>query len=77
MDNPFAVGDLVHIPKGVLLYESMDENHYPIPEKALEKPSVGLVIKKADRDFYKVSIGLNEYLIRKEEMFIVNSRGMR
>jgi hypothetical protein len=77
MDNPFAVGDLVHIPKGVLLYESFDQNHYAIPDKALERASVGLILQKSYNDFYIVSIGIREYLIRKEDMCIVTRKGIR
>lgn len=81
MDNPFSVGDLVHIPKGVLLYDdrggNQTQSYFPLPEKAIEKPSVGLILNKPFPEFYRVSIGPEEYLIRKEDMMLVTRKGMR
>jgi phage terminase large subunit-like protein len=75
MDNPFAIGDLVHIPKGVMLYEAAAD--YAIPEKAVSDVAVGLIMRKQLGDFYSVSIGQNEYLIKKEDMTLITTKGKR
>ena len=73
MDNPFAIGDLVHLPQGTILYRILDTNKkmlhdIPMPIKMTDKPTVGLIINKSIYDFYKVSVGNKEYLIKAEQM---------
>lgn len=77
MDNPFAVGDLVHIPSGVVLYTPINviKEKTARPVKALEKPSVGLILNRDFSEYYKVSIGLEEYLLRKEDMVLIRKGG--
>ena len=80
MDNPFSVGDLVHIPKGVILYDDNDGREtrtFPMPERAIDKPAVGLIINKPFPEWYRVSIGETEYLIRKEDMTLVSGKVIR
>lgn len=73
MNNPFAIGDLVHIPQGTTLYRTLDSNNrfaykVPLPIKIIDKPTVGLIINKSIYDFYTVSIGNIEYLIKSDEI---------
>ena len=73
MDNPFSVGDLVHLPQGTILYRLIDFNakkinDVPMPIKIIDRPTVGLIINKSIYDFYMVSIGNQEYLIKAEQM---------
>ena len=82
MDNPFAIGDLVHIPSGVVLYSpiSLDvikehKKYAAKAVKALEKASVGLVLNRDFSDYYKVSIGLDEFLLKKEDMVLIRKGG--
>jgi hypothetical protein len=81
MDNPFAIGDLVHIPSGVVLYspiklDIIKERKYAAKAvKALEKPSVGLVLNRDFSDYYKVSIGQDEFLLKKEDMVLIRKGG--
>ena len=77
MDNPFAIGDLVHIPSGVVLYSPIDLSIIKERKvaaraiKALEKPSVGLVLNRDLTDYYRVSIGQDEFLLKKEDMVLI------
>jgi hypothetical protein len=78
MDNPFAIGDLVHIPSGVILYKPIlpaISRSGPFPAKASEKPTVGLVLNKDIMEYYKVSIGQEEYLLKKEDMVLIRKGG--
>lgn len=73
MNNPFAIGDLVHIPQGTTLYRTIDNNNtfiykVPLPIKIVDKPTAGLVINKSIYDFYVVSIANVEYLIKSDEI---------
>lgn len=76
MNNPFMIGDLVHIPKGVVLY-STENAKPPSPQKVNDKPVVALIINKYVTDFYNVSIGQEEYVVKKEDMALVTGKGMR
>lgn len=73
MDNPFAIGDLVHIPQGTTLYRtiSIDKriiHDRPMPIKITDKPTVGLVINKSIYDYYIIGIGTKEYMIKSEQI---------
>jgi len=75
MDNPFAIGDLVHIPQGTTLYKIINPNNSitmiydrPIPVKISDKPTVGLIINKSIYDFYIVDVGNKEYMIKSDQM---------
>lgn len=72
MDNPFMIGDLVHIPQGIMLYGTVS----PIsgPAKVTDKPFVGLVMKMYNAYFYKVGIGTEEYYIRKEDISLITRK---
>lgn len=74
MNNPFMAGDLVHIPSGVILYKPIHEWSDAFPAKTLEKPSVGLVLSKDIAEYYKVSIGRDEFLLKKEDMVLVSRK---
>ncbi len=77
MDNPFAIGDLVHIPSGVVLYTPINiiKEKQARPVKALEKPSVGLILNRDFSEYYRVSIGRDEFLLRKEDMVLIRKGG--
>jgi hypothetical protein len=73
LNNAFAIGDLVQIPQGTILYKSVDSIKKiildnPTPINIIDKPTIGLVINKSIQDFYIVSIGDKEYLIKSEQM---------
>jgi len=77
MDNPFAVGDLVHIPQGTTLYKLINSEtrfifEKPIPTKIADKPLTGYIINKSIYDFYIVGIGDKEYMIKSDEIQILN-----
>lgn len=80
MNNPFMIGDLVHIPKGVVLYYHMKDEYRkssPSPAKVNDKARVALVLKKIVSEFYSVSIGEEEYVVMKDDMSLVTRKGMR
>ena len=77
MDNPFAVGDLVHIAQGTTLYKVYNNDKKliydkPMPVKILDKPTTGYIINKYIDDYYLVGVGNKEYLIRTEEIRFLN-----
>lgn len=77
MDNPFKIGDLVHIPTGVVLYDMVNGWGGPAPAKVSERPSVGLIMKKDGTGLYRVAIGQVEYLITKEDMSLITRKAVR
>lgn len=77
MDNPYAVGDLVHLPSGVVLYGTSKNYVQPMPVKVIERPAVALVMNKFASEYYSVSIGEDEFLVRKEAISLVSRKGMR
>ena len=73
IDNPFAIGDLVHIPQGTTLYRTVNTEKNmvfdrPMPIKLIDEPTVGLIINKSIYDFYVVSIGNREYMVKTEQI---------
>ena len=76
MDNPFAIGDLVHIPQGVVLYDPISSNKPQKPMKINDRPIVGLVMSKL-LHHYTIMIGEEEYLISKEDITLVSRKAMR
>ena len=78
LNNCFSPGDLLHVPQGTIIYNKIRKqffgNSYPnsIPIKALEKPTIALVIEKDISDFYLVSIKDQEYLIKGCDVSLVN-----
>jgi hypothetical protein len=77
MDNPFAIGDLVHIPSGVVLYGTSKHYMQPTPLKVIERPAVALVMDKFASEYYSISIGEEQWLVRKEAITLVSRKGMR
>jgi hypothetical protein len=83
MDNPFAIGDLVHISQGVILYDlsgyslMTTTNDFFAPKKVNDKPTVGLITNNPEREFYNVSIGNEQYYVRKEDIALVSRKVMR
>ena len=83
MDNPFAIGDLVHISQGVVLYGNSDNFKLGIssspfsPRKVNDKPTVGLVMEHSMYEFYNIAVGQERYYIRKEDMALVSRKAMR
>lgn len=82
MDNPFMIGDLVHIPKGVVLYRNFKKQTdalypNPSPAKINDKATVALVIKKVIPQFYNVSIGEEEYIVMKEDITLITRKDVR
>ena len=82
MDNPFAIGDLVHISQGVVLYGQPDFGHLSksnpfAPKKVNDRPTVGLITEKSALEFYTVSIGKEQYYVRKEDIALVSRKVMR
>ena len=82
MDNPFAIGDLVHVSQGVVLYGQTEfgqlSNTNPFaPKKINDKPTVGLITQKSIHEFYTVSIGNEQYYVRKEDIALVSRKVMR
>lgn len=77
MDNPFMIGDLVHIPKGVILYAGEKIHSPPSPSKVNDKPRVGLVLKRIIPEFYTISVGEEEYVIRKEDLSLITRKALR
>ena len=83
MDNPFAIGDLVHISQGVVLYGNSDNfylgmsNSPLIPTKVNDKPTVGLVMENSIHEFYNIAVGQERYYVRKEDMALVSRKAMR
>lgn len=76
MDNPFAIGDLVHIPTGVVLYDSNSADKPARPQKINDKPIVGLVLNKLIQ-YYTIIIGQDEYLVLKEDITLVSRKDIR
>lgn len=79
MDNPFAVGDLVHIPQGTTLYRIIDKNKNfiytnPQPIKVIDIPKIGYIIDKSVYDFYIVGIENAEYMIKSYEMNLTSEK---
>jgi hypothetical protein len=77
MDNPFAIGDLVHIPQGTTLYKLLNTQtkflfDRPMPIKTADKPLAGYIINKSIYDFYIVGVGDREYMIKSDEIKILN-----
>jgi hypothetical protein len=77
IDNPFAIGDLVHVAQGTTLYKILDLNkpmiyEKPMPIKITDIPSIGYIINKSIYDFYLVGIGSREYMIKSEELEYYN-----
>lgn len=77
MDNPFMIGDLVHIPTGVVFYVQTNVYTEPIPSLVNNKASVGLIIKKDTTGLYRISVGLSEYLIKKEDVSLITRKDVR
>lgn len=77
MDNPFMIGDLVHIPKGVVFYIKQNLYTEPIPSVVNNKVSVGLVMKKDATGLYRISVGPTEYLIKKEDVSLITRKDVR
>lgn len=78
MDNPFMIGDLVHIPKGVVYYAlSSSRRDEVTPLKVNDKPSVGLILKKEYTSLYKIAVGEKEYLIKKEDISLIIRKDVR
>lgn len=76
MNNPFAIGDIVHLPQGTTLYKILNNDKRflydrPMPSKIVERPSIGLIIKKVINDFYMVSIENQEYLIKMQDAYYI------
>lgn len=76
MDNPFTIGDLVHIPQGVVLYDPISADKPSKPMKINDRPIVGLVMSKY-LHHYTIMIGEEEYLISKEDITLVSRKAMR
>lgn len=79
MANPFAVGDLVHIPQGVVLYFIDDSRVSSVvsPKKVNGKSTVALVLNKKYGEYYNISIGNEEFLVKKEDMALVSRKAIR
>lgn len=66
------VGDLVHIPSGVVLYED-SSGIWPL--EITKAPSVGLVSKHATiLGIYEIYSNGNIYHIRKEDIFLLTRK---
>lgn len=76
MDNPFAIGDLVHIPQGVVLYDTISTNKPAKPMKINDRPIVGLVMNKFVHH-YTIMIGEEEFLVSKEDITLVSRKAIR
>lgn len=77
MDNIFHIGDLVHLPQGTTLYRLINTDRRfiydkPMPIRLIDRPTVGLILKKSIYDYYVVEIKNEEYMIKSEEAFIIN-----
>jgi hypothetical protein len=67
MDNPFAVGDLVHIPAGVFL-NKLYANNVTMLAKITSKPTIGIILSRTVGLSYEVFVIGDKYLINKEDM---------
>lgn len=72
MNNPFAVGDLVHIPQGVCLFNS----DYKL-SIVTDKPVVALIVADNRLPYYTILLGDIEYLIEKQEMALLSRKEVK
>lgn len=76
MDNPFMIGELVHIPSGVITYSHVGEGSI-ITHATIKEQTVGVIIKKSVfTDYYEVFVLGNLRLILKEDMFSLKKKGI-
>jgi hypothetical protein len=52
-------------------------NDFFAPKKVNDKPTVGLITNNPEREFYNVSIGNEQYYVRKEDIALVSRKVMR
>ena len=74
MDNPFMIGDLVHIPKGIIFYRATYVPQSPIIDMVCDQACIGLVARKYLSDFYYVFVGEKEFLVSKEDITLITRK---
>lgn len=71
MDNPFMVGDLVHIPIGVFLYADAGALW---PRELTKEVTSGVITKPAINGVYEIYVAGFTLYVRKEDVFLIHEK---